>query len=62
MYADPSLIRDKTVKLRLNEEEHAFAKADAAALGMEFHDYLRMLVVEGALFELGDDAVMPLVH
>ena len=52
MYADPLSIR-----ITLNEEEQAFAEADAAALGMSMGEYLRMAFVEQARIELGESSV-----
>lgn len=44
MYADPSLIRDKTVKLSLNRDELEIVKAAAAKRGMEPAAYARAVV------------------
>jgi hypothetical protein len=44
------------VKVNLSDEQQVFAEADAAALGMTLHEYLRMVMVEQAELVLAGKA------
>lgn len=56
MYTDPSLIRDKTVKLSFNELEADLIQAWVNYHGGEKAPFIRDLVLEQARLDLGLDA------
>lgn len=56
MYADPTLIRDKTVKLSFNDLEHDLIQAWVNYQGGEKAPFIRDLVLEQARLDLGLDA------
>lgn len=56
MYADPTLIRTKNVKLSFNELEHKLIQAWVNYHGGETAPFLRELVLEQARLDLGLDA------
>lgn len=53
MYADPTLIRDKPVKLSFNQLEHDLIKAWVNYHGGEVAPFVRELVLEQARLDLG---------
>lgn len=55
MYTDPSLIRDKTVKLSFNDLEHDLIQAWVNYHGGEKAPFIRELVLEQARLDLGLD-------
>lgn len=55
MYADPTLIRDKTVKLSFNELEANLIQAWVDYHGGEKAPFIRELVLEQARLDLGLD-------
>ena len=55
MYADPTLIRDKTVKLSFNELEADLINAWVNYHGGEKAPFIRDLVLEQARLDLGLD-------
>ena len=55
MYADPTLIRDKTVKLSFNELEANLIQAWVNYHGGEKAPFIRDLVLEQARLDLGLD-------
>jgi hypothetical protein len=55
MYADPTLIRDKTVKLSFNELESDLIQAWVNYHGGEKAPFIRDLVLEQARLDLGLD-------
>jgi hypothetical protein len=57
MAVDLNSVRDN-----LTEEELLFAEADAAALGMSLHEYMRMCIREGAERELSETVSIRVVH
>jgi hypothetical protein len=56
MYADPSLIRDKTVKLSFNDLENDLIQAWVNYHGAEKAAFIRELVLEQARLDLGLDS------
>lgn len=56
MYSDPTLIRDKTVKLSFNDLEHDLIQAWVNYHGGEKAPFIRDLVLEQARLDLGLDA------
>lgn len=56
MYADPALIRDKTVKLSFNDLEDALIQAWVDYHGSQKAAFIRELVLEQARLDLGLDA------
>lgn len=56
MYADPSQIRDKTVKLSFNDLEHDLIEAWVNYHGGQKAPFLRELVLEQARLDLGLDS------
>jgi hypothetical protein len=56
MYADPSLIRDKTVKLSFNDLENDLIQAWVNYHGAEKAAFIRDLVLEQARLDLGLDS------
>jgi hypothetical protein len=56
MYADPSLIRDHVVKLRLNDGEAALVDALVAYTGQQKAAFLRELLLEQARSVLAGEA------
>lgn len=56
MYADPALIRDKTVKLSFNDLEDALIQAWVNYHGAQKATFIRDLVLEQARLDLGLDA------
>lgn len=56
MYADPALIRDKTVKLSLNDLENNLIQAWVDYHGAQKATFIRDLVLEQARLDLGLDA------
>lgn len=56
MYADPSLIRDKAVKLSFNDLEHDLIQAWVNYHGAQKAAFIRDLVLEQARLDLGLDA------
>ena len=56
MYADPSLIRDKTVKLSFNDLENDLIQAWVNYHGAEKAAFIRELVLEQARLDLGLEA------
>lgn len=56
MYADPSLIRDKTVKLSFNDLEDDLIQAWVNYHGGQKAAFIRELVLEQARLDLGLDA------
>lgn len=57
MYADPSQIREKYVKLSFNDLEHDLIQAWVKYIGGQKAEFLRNLVLEQARLDLGLDAV-----
>jgi hypothetical protein len=57
MYADPSLVREKTVKLSFNDLEHDLIQAWVKYIGGQKAEFLRNLVLEQARLDLGLDVV-----
>lgn len=55
MYSDPTLIRDKTVKLSFNDLEHDLIQAWVNYHGGEKAPFIRDLVLEQARLDLGLD-------
>jgi hypothetical protein len=55
MYADPALIRDKTVKLSLNDLENNLIQAWVDYHGAQKATFIRDLVLEQARLDLGLD-------
>ena len=55
MYADPSLIRDKTVKLSFNDLEDNLIQAWVDYHGSQKASFIRELVLEQARLDLGLD-------
>lgn len=53
MYADPALIRDKTVKLSFNDLENDLIQAWVNYHGAEKAAFIRDLVLEQARLDLG---------
>ena len=58
MYADPSLIRDKTVKLSFNDLEDDLIQAWVNYHGAQKAAFIRDLVLEQARLDLGLDAAV----
>lgn len=58
MYADPALIRDKTVKLSLNDLENNLIQAWVDYHGAQKATFIRDLVLEQARLDLGLDAAV----
>lgn len=58
MYADPTLIRDKTVKLSFNDLEHDLIQAWVNYHGGEKAPFIRELVLEQARLDLGLDSAV----
>ena len=56
MYADPSLIRDKTVKLSFNDLEDDLIQAWVNYHGAQKAAFLREMVLEQARLDLGLDS------
>lgn len=56
MYADPALIRDKTVKLSFNDLEDNLIQAWVDYHGAQKAAFIRDLVLEQARLDLGLDA------
>lgn len=56
MYADPALIRDKTVKLSFNDLEDDLIQAWVNYHGSQKAAFIRELVLEQARLDLGLDA------
>lgn len=56
MYADPALIRDKTVKLSFNDLEHDLIQAWVNYNGGQKAAFIRELLLEQARLDLGLDA------
>ena len=56
MYADPSQIRDKTVKLSFNDLENDLIQAWVNYHGAQKAAFIRELVLEQARLDLGLDA------
>lgn len=56
MYADPSLIRDKTVKLSFNDLEDNLIQAWVDYHGAQKAAFIRELVLEQARLDLGLEA------
>lgn len=56
MYADPSQIRDKTVKLSFNDLENDLIQAWVNYHGGQKAAFIRELVLEQARLDLGIDA------
>jgi hypothetical protein len=56
MYADPALIRDKTVKLSFNDLEDDLIQAWVNYHGGQKAAFIRELVLEQARLDLGLDA------
>lgn len=56
MYADPTLIRDKTVKLSFNDLEDDLIQAWVNYHGGQKASFIRDLVLEQARLDLGLDA------
>lgn len=55
MYADPALIRDKTVKLSFNDLEDDLIQAWVNYHGVQKASFIRDLVLEQARLDLGLD-------
>lgn len=55
MYADPSLIREHTVKLSFNDLEHDLIQAWVNYHGVQKAAFIRDLVLEQARLDLGLD-------
>jgi hypothetical protein len=55
MYADPSLIRDKTVKLSFNDLENDLIQAWVNYHGGQKAPFIRELILEQARLDLGLD-------
>lgn len=55
MYTDPSLLREKTVKLSFNDLEHDLIQAWVNYHGGEKAPFIRELVLEAARLDLGLD-------
>lgn len=53
MYADPSLIRDHVVKLRLNDQEQALIEAWVNYTGQQKATLLREMLLEQAALDMG---------
>lgn len=53
MYADPSLIRDRVVKVRFNDREAALVEAWVNYSGEEKAAFIRTLILEQARLDLG---------
>lgn len=53
MYADPSLIRDHVVKLRLNDQESALIDAWVNYTGQQKATLLREMLLEQAALDMG---------
>lgn len=58
MYADPSLIRDNTVKLSFNDLERDLIQAWVNYHGVQKAAFLRELLLEQARLDLGLDAAI----
>lgn len=58
MYADPALIRDKTVKLSFNDLEDNLIQAWVDYHGAQKAAFIRDLVLEQARLDLGLDQAM----
>ena len=58
MYADPSLIRDKTVKLSFNDLEDDLIQAWVNYHGAQKAAFIRDLVLEQARLDLGLDTAV----
>lgn len=58
MYTDPSLIRDKTVKLSFNQLEADLIQAWVNYHGGEKAPFMRDLILEQARLDLGLDAAV----
>jgi hypothetical protein len=56
MYADPSLIRDHVVKLRLNDQEAELINAWVNYTGQQKAVLLREMLLEQARLDMGLDA------
>lgn len=56
MYADPALIRDKTVKLSFNDLEDDLIQAWVNYHGVQKAAFIRELLLEQARLDLGLDA------
>lgn len=56
MYADPDLIRDKTVKLSFNDLENDLIQAWVNYHGAQKAAFIRDLVLEQARLDLGLDS------
>lgn len=56
MYADPTLIRDKTVKLSFNDLEDDLIQAWVNYHGVQKAAFMRELLLEQARLDLGLDA------
>ena len=59
MYTDPSLIREKTVKLSFNELENDLIQAWVNYHGGQKAAFIRELVLEQARLDLGLDVAQP---
>lgn len=58
MYTDPSLVRDKTVKLSFNQLEADLIQAWVNYHGGEKAPFMRDLILEQARLDLGLDAAV----
>lgn len=56
MYADPTLIRDNVVKIRLNDLEDDLVTAWVNFRGGQKATFLRELLIEAAMRDMGLDA------
>jgi hypothetical protein len=56
MYADPSLIRDHVVKLRLNDNEAELINAWVRYTGQQKASLLREMLLEQAALDMGINA------
>lgn len=59
MYADPSLIRDHVIKLRLNDQEAALIDAWVNYTGQQKAALLREMLLEQAQVDLGVQSAAP---
>lgn len=57
MYADPSLIRDHVIKMRLNDAEAALIEAWVNYTGQQKAPLLREMLLDQARADLGLDGV-----
>lgn len=53
MYQDPTLVRDKVVKLSFNDLEHDLIQAWVNYIGEEKAPFIRGLILEQARIDLG---------